>query len=180
MIKILTAAIEPVGRTARREVERTAALRLVRDFFGPDAMIDHRADGAPYVEDRGEYISVSHCTDLCVVAVSDSPVGVDVETLHPRLLTVASRFLTSREQSDLESHGEISDDTRLRLLLHYWTAKEAVFKCASIPDLVISEIEIDPTAGLTSATATARGRDFRIDYTRISSATLLALALPAL
>ncbi|MDE6377205.1 MAG: 4'-phosphopantetheinyl transferase superfamily protein, partial [Duncaniella sp.] len=145
MIKILTATIETTGRTGRRQAEREAALRLVRGWFGSDATIAHREDGAPYVEGRGEYISVSHCADQCVVAVSDAPVGVDVETRRAQLLKIAPRFLTPREQAEIGSLGELDRDSQLDLLLHYWTAKEAVFKCASLPDLVISEIEVTLT-----------------------------------
>ena len=36
-------------------------------------------------------------------------------------------------------------------LLKMWTAKEAVFKCASVSDLVISEIEVSATMDYASA-----------------------------
>ncbi|MDE5618885.1 MAG: hypothetical protein K2I79_05305 [Clostridia bacterium] len=46
----------------------------------------HEDSGAPYAADslgarRGYYISISHTCDICVIAVSDAPVGVDIERL---------------------------------------------------------------------------------------------------
>lgn len=48
--------------------------------------VRHEACGAPYAADsvgkrRSYYISIAHTCDICVVAVSDTPVGVDIERL---------------------------------------------------------------------------------------------------
>ena len=176
MIKILRAPIEICRRSDRREAERATALSLVRDYFGQETRISHRDDGAPYIEGRSEYVSVSHCRGECVVAVSDLPVGIDIESRRPRLLKIASRFLTSREHRVVKSRGEMDDDASIDLLLRYWTAKEAVFKCASVPDLVISEIEIFPDESIDTAYALTRDHRFRVTYSPGESGNLIALA----
>lgn len=124
-----------MARGERREVEREAVARLVAEVFGADAVMGHMPDGRPYVPSRPEvHVSVSHCADECVLAVSDSPVGVDVETARQQLARIAAKFLTSAEAA----RGQREMDT----LLKYWTAKEAVFKCAGVEGMVISEIEV--------------------------------------
>ena len=134
-VKIYRTPIAPSERAERRELEREAASKLVAGVFGHATVIAHEDDGRPYLPTHpGVCISLSHCVDECVLAVSDSPVGVDVETARPQLSRIAAKFLTSREMA----RGPHDVDA----LLRYWTAKEAVFKCAGMPSLVISEIEL--------------------------------------
>ena len=176
MVEILTAPIISTARGEHRKAEREAVAALVRQRFGTDVALEHTPDGAPYIPSFDGYISVSHCADMAVVAVSDLPIGVDIDTPRPQLERVARRFLTPREQAHLESLGEISGKTRLDLLLHYWTAKEAVFKCAAIPSLVISEIEITVAPELSRAVARARDKKLRVSYITCPSDTTMAIA----
>lgn len=75
------------------------------------------------------YFSLSHSRGALCVAVSDVPVGVDVEEIRipsskPELF--AERVL---ERSELESFLKLSDEReRVELLISKWTQKEAFFK----------------------------------------------------
>lgn len=134
-MRIYTGPIAPSARGGRREAEREAVRRLVARAFGPDVELGHDPNGRPYVPTMpGVYVSVAHCSDECLLAVSDIPVGVDIETARPQLARIAAKFLTQSEQA-VGPHD-------IAALMRYWTAKEAVFKCAGIPALVISEIEV--------------------------------------
>lgn len=179
MVEIFTAPIARTTRGEQRNAEREAVASLVNQRFGSNVTLAHTPDGAPYIPGFGGHISVSHCADECVLAVSSEPVGVDVDTPRPQLMRVARRFLNLRELADIDLHGEMTDDARIDLLLRYWTAKEAVFKCAAIPSLVISEIEI----GLRvenplplEAVASARGCSFAVSYTELPGGSLRAVA----
>lgn len=163
---IYRSQLPEAARGARREAERAAVGRLVETVLGAGVTIAHRDDGSPFVEGRDDlYVSVSHCADECVLAVSRRPVGVDIETARQQLTRIAGKFLTPAEAArgphDLDS------------LLRYWTAKEAVFKCGGMPGLVISEIEL--TADLTRAHA--RGRVFTVEYHHPSPGKLIAVAM---
>ena len=163
-VKIYRTPRAPSERAERRELEREAASKLVAGVFGHATVIAHEDDGRPYLPTHpGVCISLSHCVDECVLAVSDSPVGVDVETARPQLSRIAAKFLTSREMA----RGPHDVDA----LLRYWTAKEAVFKCAGMPSLVISEIELSDDM----SHATARGESFELEYMP-SPGKLLAIA----
>ena len=164
-VKIYRCPIAEADRRARREAEREAASQLVVMALGAGAKIAHRDDGSPYVEGREDvFISISHCADECVLAVSCRPVGVDIETSRQQLTRIAGKFLTPAEAAR-GPHG-------LDSLLRYWTTKEAVFKCGDMPGLVISEIEL--TADLTRAHA--RGRTFTVEYHTPSPDKLMAVA----
>ena len=176
MVEILTSTISVTPRSEHRKAEREAVASLVTRYFGTGATLEHTHDGAPYVHCFDGYISVSHCVDLCVLAVSSEPVGVDIDIPRRQLMRVAPRFLTHREQADIDARGEMTDERRIDLLLHYWTAKEAVFKCAAIPDLVISEIEVVLDENFERARASVRGHRFAVMYSSPSPDHLLALS----
>lgn len=166
---IYTAPIERSTRGNRREAEVCAANRLITDVFGASARLSHYADGAPYVVTHPDVcISISHCIDECVLAVSDSSVGVDIETARPMLEHIATKFLMPAEQS----RGPHS----LTVLMQMWSAKEAVFKCARIPSLVVSAIEV--SSDLTMATVCHDGmtRRFAVTYPRLTTTHVIALA----
>ncbi|MCD8040701.1 MAG: 4'-phosphopantetheinyl transferase superfamily protein [Clostridia bacterium] len=75
--------------------------------------------GKPYINGNPVYFNLSHSGDICAIAVSDSPVGIDIE-LYGRGLRkrVLSRFC-KEEQNEIISEKDF--------LLH-WTAREAYIK----------------------------------------------------
>lgn len=83
-----------------------------------DIVIRREKSGKP-TADEG-YFSISHSSSLVVCAVSDKPVGVDVECIRKPLLRVAQRYFTEEEQKLLQE-----DDSQFWLV---WTGKEALCK----------------------------------------------------
>lgn len=146
----VTVRVAPVtSGHSRREAEISATLALIREQFGPEAQYLHTPSGEPYVAGRSEWISVSHSRSLCALAVSSgSPVGIDIEEWRPQLLRVAPKFLTPAE---MHRYG-----TSPQALLRCWTAKEAAFKAAGIPDLTISRIDIDIEKGTACVSAPSK------------------------
>ena len=49
--------------------------------LGKRVGVDKRASGAPYIKGDDHYLSLSHKDGKMVVAISDRPVGVDIERL---------------------------------------------------------------------------------------------------
>lgn len=120
--------------SGRREREREAVRRLVREAFGPQAVLEHRADGSPFVVCAGAEISVSHSRHLAVLAVAPVAVGVDIEEAREQLVRVAGRFMTPEEQKVYSSPG---------LILKAWTLKEAAFKTLR-PDSPATRMKLPP------------------------------------
>lgn len=136
----------------KREAERCAACQLAEE--AGLGLISHTPTGAPVINIPGVYISVSHNRDTCVLAVSNAPVGVDIESPQAKLRSIISR---------VSSTAETGIDP-----LHLWTAKEAVFKCAGIAEMVISQVTVAPDL----LTATACGQTFALEYTTHNNALI--------
>ena len=77
-------------------------------------MIGRNENGKPLTD--GVFFNISHSGDLVLCAVSDRPVGVDVERLRPVPARLAERF------------GTNDPETFFRL----WTQMEARIKCRGV------------------------------------------------
>ena len=96
---------------------------LLKDGYRlENAVISSRADGAPFVEDCELFVSLSHSGDYVAAAVSDKPVGIDIQKIRDFDKRLIERICTERE---LEYVGECDTKTRF---FEVWTAKEAYFK----------------------------------------------------
>ena len=80
--------------------------------------------GKPFLADHPEiHFNISHCKNGIAVAVSDQPIGIDIESyrqVSDRLL----RYTMNEEECRIIQE---SDDP-VRTFTEYWTKKEAVFK----------------------------------------------------
>lgn len=96
--------------------------------------------------DRGKWtcdvcnFSLSHCGDVVAVAVSDAPVGVDVERIN------ASRFEDKLQrriftENERETASAMTDAERCDFANRIWTVKEAQFKRSGGKVFVANQIE---------------------------------------
>ncbi len=69
--------------------------------------------------------NLSHSGSYAVLAVSDKPVGIDVEYIKKNRLAVAERFFCEKEYQDILKAEGAERDGRF---LEYWTMKEAYVK----------------------------------------------------
>lgn len=166
-IELYSTPLEGNDLRSRREIEREAALKLVREVFGPAAAIDHDSEGRPVLSGLMDWkgmISVSHSERLCVLAVTreaGKSIGVDTETWREQLIRVAPRFLSGDEMGAYTSHSQ---------LLLAWTAKEAVYKAALLPGLALQEIHLPvPAPEGEGFAVTARGRRFTVESVALLS-----------
>ena len=128
---------------AGRRLEWLTTRVLFHEAFGPDARIACLPSGRPAVEGAAGHISISHSHRFVAIAVSDYPVGVDIETWTPRALRVASRFLCDAEMPLLGDNAE-------RRAVILWSAKECAFKAAPEGAFsVMSEVRLSAQPGKT-------------------------------
>ena len=107
-----------------------AAYRLLQRALATEYGIDelpqftYDANGKPVLAGHPDiYFSLSHCRAAVACAVSDRPVGIDVETLDHYSEEVAARVMNEEEMRQiLESPHPDAAFTRL------WTMKESLFK----------------------------------------------------
>jgi phosphopantetheinyl transferase len=83
-------------------------------------------NGKPYLKGVPFHFSFSHCKGYAACAVCDkSPIGIDIEIIHPRILKVAHKFLNDKEKNLLVG---LNEETTLHQLAFFWAAKEAMYK----------------------------------------------------
>ena len=120
------------------EVRHAAVQDAVRKYLASDDVtVVYAENGKPSIEGYNgkKYISVTTTGDKMIVALNDSPIGIDGEYL-PRYAErktdysmLAERFF-SGEESEYVRAGATVVDERERFL-KIWTRKEAYVKCTS-------------------------------------------------
>lgn len=123
----------------RRRREYLTWRALVRRELGRDVRIAYDAVGAPVLENRPEYLSVSHCDGRVAVCLSLRRCAVDIEPVTRNFGRVLSRYMTPEEQA-------LADDPLLPAAV--WCAKETLYKYAGrreldlLRDLRITEADL--------------------------------------
>lgn len=162
------------GAGSRRDREQEAVGTLIAEVFGPDTILAHTPEGAPFIVGHPDTkISISHSGSVCLLAVGQSPyinIGVDIESPRRQLLKVATRFLSAGEKRLADAAPD--EDALLQILLKLWTVKEAVYKAALTPGLPLAEITVAPTF----TAATARGNEFSITFHPLPDGQQIAVA----
>lgn len=100
--------------------------------FPPEAWtVSAEAGCAPLVNGPAEVrASLSHRLGWVAAAVSDGPVGIDVECLRAGRGMLDERACLMLASEEMPSWNALSPDLRESALLERWTAKEAWFKAA--------------------------------------------------
>ena len=78
--------------------------------------------GAPYLED-GPYFSISHCKQGIVVAVSETPIGIDIEAIRPLNEGLVQKAMNPQEQVQIAAAANPEQE-----FIRLWTRKEAYVK----------------------------------------------------
>lgn len=128
-MRVYRKTIANVERSERREAERNALSILLHEALGEGVALEHLPDGRPVLSNLPEtHISISHTEGLVMLALSDKPIGVDVE-LRCRQTEVAVKRLISpvlaRAMQCLNA-AALSDKNLIYTIA--WTAMEALYK----------------------------------------------------
>ncbi|MBO4534568.1 MAG: 4'-phosphopantetheinyl transferase superfamily protein [Clostridia bacterium] len=97
----------------------THAERMLESYLGTRVKLGHKHSGAPFIQGDDRYVSLSHKNDYLVVALSDDPIGVDIELLEGKdaYYRIARRYFgESVEEGDVEG------------FFRAWTKREALGK----------------------------------------------------
>lgn len=110
--------VEEFG-SENRQREALAWRAIVRRELGAECRISYDEWGAPEVDVKNTFISVSHSKNQVAVLFSDAPCAVDIEQAERNFRKVASRYLSDDELALAESKA---------LFAELWCAKEALYK----------------------------------------------------
>ena len=109
--------------------------------------------GKPYAVNFNIEFNISHCEEIVVCAINNTPVGIDIERIRPISPEVAKKFFTIAEQKYIlgktpcaEDYDTEFNDVQLKRFFECWTAKEAYLKYTGegLTDN-LSALEIDNT-----------------------------------
>lgn len=104
----------------KRRIEILSVRALLKEIGINQAI--HYNDRKPFVNDG--YISISHSQNIAAIIWNRNfPVGIDVETISPRIQRIAKRAFSEQELKFAE------DDIKKLTIL--WNCKECVFKLAN-------------------------------------------------
>ena len=83
--------------------------------------------GKPYIinSEFGIEFNISHAGDYVACAVSDAPVGIDVEHIRNKDISFANRIMTSEERENLI---KLEESARTEAFYKLWTIKESYTK----------------------------------------------------
>lgn len=110
---------ENVSKTAQKIVKILAAKSLSKAENELEFEISE--NGKPHFKGiENFHFNISHCENAITVAVSDRPVGIDIEKLREADFRVSERFFTENEKKYVGSCD--------RRFFEIWTKKEAYIK----------------------------------------------------
>ncbi|MDD4820619.1 MAG: 4'-phosphopantetheinyl transferase superfamily protein [Flavobacteriales bacterium] len=121
-ISLSPSTIEKISkiRSQRRRCEILASRLLMYRMGISDTDLYYDKNGKPFLH-SGRYISISHTSHVVCVAVSDYPIGIDIQKISKKLQYVMSRFVRPKEKKEEREMSLI----RMSII---WSAKEALFK----------------------------------------------------
>ena len=103
------------------------AVRYLLKYLSIDLHnLNYDSLGKPFFENNNN-ISISHSGVYVAVIISDTAVGIDIETINDRILKIKSKFLETELIYPMELNTETS--------LVYWNIKESVFKAVEKPGI---------------------------------------------
>lgn len=110
------------GVHLNRRAEMLSVRKILCEFL-PHHQLRYRESGEPYLEPHTSHISISHTFPYAAVATSPCPVGIDMEKVKPKILSIEHKFI-------LHEHQFLPLDKieRMRYLTAIWCVKEALYK----------------------------------------------------
>lgn len=90
----------------------------------PESIVfDIKEHGKPYAKDLAVEFNISHSGNIVMCAVSNSPIGIDIEKIRSVDISVIKRVCNNDELD------YVLQDNSYKRFFEIWTFKEAYFKC---------------------------------------------------
>ncbi|MDR1720206.1 MAG: 4'-phosphopantetheinyl transferase superfamily protein [Dysgonamonadaceae bacterium] len=110
-------------KSEQRKREWLSVRLLLKELLGEEKAIAYTPAGKPHLTDSSYHIGISHSRNHAAVILGKQfPVGIDIESVSPRVHQISARFMSEAESQHLST-----DNETIHLLLH-WSAKECMFK----------------------------------------------------
>ena len=83
--------------------------------------------GKPYIINQRVHYNISHCQNYVVLAVSNEPIGIDIEIVREFSAMVAQKRFVPAEVAYISEEGRFNRSMQ-QAFYEIWTAKEAYLK----------------------------------------------------
>ena len=115
-----------------------------------DAVLETDPAGRPYLRNCPYYVSISHSHGAVACAVSETPVGIDIEKIKPVKTRLVNYACLPEEQEYVNAQEApvITDGETLLRFFAVWTGKEACFKKNGGNMLSINTLSLDRTTAV--------------------------------
>lgn len=113
--------------TAEDEKKRLIGSEILIRHVFPESEVWRTESGKPVCNIDGVFFSLSHSNELCAIAISDAPCGIDVEVIRPLKESVLNRFYSAEEKAYVLASAN-KDEAFFKI----WTRKEALLKAADL------------------------------------------------
>ena len=124
-------------KSEQRRLQFLATRAIIKNQFADNVDILYNSNGQPYLS-NGLKISISHTKNYASVIISEFNVGVDIELVHKKILNIIPKFLSEKEQYNLNLND-------LNSLFLYWGAKETIVKLKNNKSYIYNrELYIEP------------------------------------
>ncbi len=126
------------------------ATEIVRQL-APNATLETDPEGRPYLGDCAYYVSISHSAEAVACAVSESPVGIDIEKIKPVKTALVNYVCLPKEREYVNARETpvVADRETLLRFFEVWTGKEACFKKTGGGMLSIDTLLLDKITAVT-------------------------------
>lgn len=121
--------IDTTTRETQTEDGIKLAVRALSEFIGmgeESIIIERNSLGKPVLASGAAHFNISHSFERVVCAVSEKPVGVDIEKIRPFRRGVVTRFFSESEAGYIERAE--SENEACKRFYELWTLKEAYVK----------------------------------------------------
>lgn len=170
----LTAANNQRINGMKSEMHQRAFLsvrKLLQEIDLTDADLYYDESGKPHLSNK-QFISISHSHEFATIIVSNVQVGIDIEMLREKIITIADKFV-------VETLNKNFKQNYIKKLTVIWGAKEAIFKIINQKGISfkkhISVAEFNLAQNQTYATVTFNDTSttFSIFYVEINNYMLV-------
>ncbi len=141
-----------ISNEASRSLSLGAALLMQNVLGSSDCTVS--ANGKPFFSGSDMHFSLAHCREKVVCAVSDAPVGVDIELERKNSLSLARRWFAPDESAAVES--AVNPDEEFCVI---WTIKESYIK---LRDLRLADMRRFSVMSLDAEYKTLRFGEYHI------------------
>ena len=135
-------------------------IRLILNFLNIEINnLIYDPYGKPVLK-LNKFISISHCFNVLVLALSKNEIGVDIEKERKKISIVKEKFLSRFENNFLIMTRQD------KMLTRIWTSKEAVYKIINMPgisfkkNIIINPFKLEDS----SSTAIVKTENFNLKF----------------